>query len=170
MSKHARYRIVNWRWLEQILPADTILLFDDGDPWDEYLTVTNDAEWVLQQLKRDGKLEGSPAGKRVIYVDSDMELTELLHVNGEFSGFAHYDATQELSDVKGALTQNMALNRVLAEDVYKLKRELLSTTRAYKGCLEVLPTSPAEWDRVCTRVKDLEEWVKREEVARNRVV
>jgi len=62
----------------------TITLMDLG-PWDKYPTVTNSAEEVIEFLFRVGVLK---EGQRLLYYDSENELTELLHKDGKFVGFA----------------------------------------------------------------------------------
>jgi len=48
-------------------------------------SVTNDAEWVVERV-----LEKFPTN-RIVYRDSQGDWDELLHNNGEFTGFAPYD-------------------------------------------------------------------------------
>jgi hypothetical protein len=60
------------------------LVIRDVGPWDEHLTVTNDAERVVEDLIFQGLL---PPGRRLIYYDSEGELTETLIENGKFVGF-----------------------------------------------------------------------------------
>jgi len=62
----------------------TALVLRDVGPWDEYLTITNGAEHVVERLVREGFL---PEGRRLLYHDTDGELTELLMKNGRFVGF-----------------------------------------------------------------------------------
>lgn len=56
----------------------------DVGPWDRHLTVTNDAEKVVETLILQGLL---PAGRRLFYYDSDGVLEEILVKNGRFIGF-----------------------------------------------------------------------------------
>ncbi len=74
----ARYQIV------EDLPGKPLLIRDLG-PWDSHPSVTNDAEAVVAELAASGKL---PEGRRLYYYDSDGELDELLHKDGQFLGFA----------------------------------------------------------------------------------
>jgi len=60
---------------------DRIVLEDLG-PWDRHLTITNDAENVVEKLV--SKLNG----RRLLYYDSEGELTELIIKDGKFSTFA----------------------------------------------------------------------------------
>ena len=71
--KRSNYKIVSQT-------SDMIELVDLG-PWNQYLTITNDAENVIADL--------APIlnGRRVFYEDSEGEVTELLHNNGVFTGF-----------------------------------------------------------------------------------
>lgn len=58
-----------------------IVLMDLG-PHDKYLTITNDAENVVADLK------DTLCGRHLLYLDTDGELTELLHDGeGNFTGF-----------------------------------------------------------------------------------
>lgn len=61
-----------------------VLLRDVG-PWDKYMTVTNAAEEVVEELAGSGILEDC---QRLLYYDSENELTELKHKDGKFTGFA----------------------------------------------------------------------------------
>jgi hypothetical protein len=49
------------------------------------MSVTNDAEAVIESLVREGLL---PAGRRLFYYDSDGGLDEITHKNGAFVDFA----------------------------------------------------------------------------------
>jgi hypothetical protein len=64
-------------------PGKPLVLRDLG-PWDEYLTITNDAEGVVMALAAAGKLDRKP---RLLYLDSYKELTELLYEESTFLGF-----------------------------------------------------------------------------------
>jgi len=61
-----------------------VLVLRDLGPWDEFLTVTNDIENVVKKLSLVGKLGN---GRRLVYLDSEGELTEVRVVNGRFAGF-----------------------------------------------------------------------------------
>lgn len=78
-SKYDKYDQVNFRtWWET---ADYILIRDLG-PWDQFLSITNGAEWVVQQLApRLGN-------RKLYYIDSDGETSQLLVHDGRFAGFA----------------------------------------------------------------------------------
>jgi len=60
---------------------ETVVLRDVG-PWSKHPTVTNDAEQVVESL---GNWVGN---RRLLYYDSDGELTELRHDGTKFTGFA----------------------------------------------------------------------------------
>jgi hypothetical protein len=49
------------------------------------MSVTNDAEAVVESLTREGLL---PTNRRLFYYDSDGQLDEIIHKDGEFVGFA----------------------------------------------------------------------------------
>lgn len=61
-----------------------MLVIKDVGPWDEHPSVTNDAENVVEELSRQGRL---PAGRRLLYYDSEGQLDELLVKDGQFTGF-----------------------------------------------------------------------------------
>lgn len=63
--------------------VDRIVLRDFG-PWDKFMTITNAAEDVIDDLFESGELK---TGQRVFYFDSDGEFCELLVSNGKFAGF-----------------------------------------------------------------------------------
>jgi len=78
--KHAQYRIVD----DPAFTTDALVIRDVG-PWDQHPTVTNDAEWVVEELVAAGRLQ---PGMRLYYYDSEGALDELLVANGRFAGFA----------------------------------------------------------------------------------
>lgn len=61
---------------------ERVVLRDLG-PWDRYLTITNAAEEVVEELVKRGKLNG----RRLLYYDSEGELTELVVEDGKFAGY-----------------------------------------------------------------------------------
>ncbi len=61
--------------------AETFVIRDVG-PWSSHPTVTNDAEQVVERLA------ARVGGRRLLYYDSDGELTELRHEGPRFTGFA----------------------------------------------------------------------------------
>lgn len=72
--KRANYQIVRH--------TSDYLLIQDVGPHDQYLTVTNAAETVVEEL---APRLGS---RRLFYYDSDGQLDELLVKDGVFNGFA----------------------------------------------------------------------------------
>lgn len=81
MSRAARYELHDD-------PGAPLLIRDLG-PWDQHLTVTNDAENVVRSLVAEGRL---PAGRRLLYYDSDGRLDEILVSDrGEFLGFRGWE-------------------------------------------------------------------------------
>lgn len=67
------------------------LVIRDVGPWDEFLSVTNDAVAVVQRLVVAGLL---PVGRRLFCYDSEGEPGELLISADHFSGFASISAEQ----------------------------------------------------------------------------
>lgn len=63
---------------------DKTLVLTDVGPWDVFPTITNGAEVLLAHLMATGIVQG----RRILYYDSEGELTELLHRDGRFVGFA----------------------------------------------------------------------------------
>jgi hypothetical protein len=67
--------------------------FDGSDPLvikdigrgSRQMSVTNDAEGVVERLLRDGRLQ---PGQRLFYYDSEGGLDEMLVKDGKFAGFA----------------------------------------------------------------------------------
>ena len=73
MNRQANYDIV--------VDDDEQLTLKDIGPWDKYLTITNAAESVVEELlPRLG-------GRRLFYIDTEDDLTELVIKNGKFSDF-----------------------------------------------------------------------------------
>lgn len=59
----------------------THILIRDIGPWDKYLSVTNGAEIVVEELA--GRLNG----RRLFYIDTEGLTDELLVQDGQFAGF-----------------------------------------------------------------------------------
>jgi hypothetical protein len=74
MSRHAQWETV-------AITPEKILLRDLG-PHDQFLTITNDAEHVVETLAP------TIGNRRLLYYDSDNALTEIVIRDGQFSGFA----------------------------------------------------------------------------------
>jgi len=77
-------RSTNYRIIEDDEKMIAPLIIQDMGPWDEFLTVTNGAEDVVEELVKMGRL---PAGRRLYYYDSEMILDELMVKDGKFAGF-----------------------------------------------------------------------------------
>ena len=78
MGLPANFKVVN--------ESPEVLMIRDLGPWDQHFTVTNDIEGVVARLRQSGKLEN---GQRLLYYDSDGELTEAVLKDGEFSHYQH---------------------------------------------------------------------------------
>lgn len=76
-NRHSRFSIVGAE-----TDNDKVTIRDLG-PWDYHLSVTNDAEWVVQKMKTLGL-----ASRRLFYYDSVGQLDELVHADGRFVRFA----------------------------------------------------------------------------------
>ena len=74
-------REANFEIVEMTTQAITLR---DLGPWDKYPTITNAAEEVVEELSQRGIIK---EGQRLLYYDSENELTELLHKDGKFEGF-----------------------------------------------------------------------------------
>ncbi len=74
MAEKANYVIIR--------DDDEALVITDVGPWNRHLTITNDAERVVEELRTNLK------GRRLQYYDSEGELGELRVVDGKFAGFA----------------------------------------------------------------------------------
>ncbi len=77
----------NYRILDRNHIHGAVVLEDLG-PWERHLTITNDAENVVRELVGRGQL---PSSMRLLYYDSDGDLTEILVTDGAFAGFAPYE-------------------------------------------------------------------------------
>ena len=60
------------------------VVIKDLGPWDQFMTVTNAAEWVVEKLFVDGILK---QGERLFYWDSEGTLDEIIIVDNQFAGF-----------------------------------------------------------------------------------
>ncbi len=80
-NQEAHYEIVR-------TTREMILLRDLG-PWDRYMTITNAAESVIEEVK----YYCSTINRRIFYFDSEGELTEIkLDERGRLAGFAPVSA------------------------------------------------------------------------------
>lgn len=78
-------KISNYTILQNDPEKKDPLIIEDVGPWDRYKSVTNAAEEVVAELARDGYL---PAGRQLLYYDSNGQLDEILVKDGVFAGFA----------------------------------------------------------------------------------
>ena len=78
--RHARYVILE----DDFLQEEPLVIRDVG-PWDQHPSVTNDAEAVVEDLVRSGRL---PEGRRLFYYDSEGQRDEIKIKDGRFAGFA----------------------------------------------------------------------------------
>ena len=76
-------RNANFAILENI-PGSPLIIRDIG-PWNKHLSVTNDAEGVVELLVKSGFLDNN---RRLFCYDSDNNLDELLIRDEKFVGFA----------------------------------------------------------------------------------
>lgn len=76
MSNAARFEIVEH-------DPHQVVLRDLG-PWNEHPTITNDAEGVVERLILASMVK---ADIRLLYFDSEGEVTELRHDGHRFTGF-----------------------------------------------------------------------------------
>jgi hypothetical protein len=58
------------------------LIISDVGPWDRHLTITNDAEYVVEQVAH------LLHGRSLFYIDSEGTMDQLLVKDGKFAGFA----------------------------------------------------------------------------------
>jgi len=75
----AKYIVVK----DDYLQKEPLVLRDVG-PWDAHPTLTNGIEEVVNSLIEKGAL---PGGRRLLYYDSEGQLTEALIENGKFSAY-----------------------------------------------------------------------------------
>ena len=77
---------MNGKWArranyETVADTSSFLVIRDVGPWDQYPTVTNDADAVVAELAPQLN------GRRLLYYDSEDDLMELLVKDGKFHGF-----------------------------------------------------------------------------------
>jgi len=88
MSKPANFCILR----SLSIPGHDLFIRDLG-PWDEHLTITNDAENVLTRLFVSGDLK---PGQRLFYENSSGDPAEIFHENGKFLGYGfRYDGKKD---------------------------------------------------------------------------
>ncbi len=80
--REAQYIIIQ----DDFLSEEPLIIKDIG-PWNRHMTITNDAEGVVQRLVQQGHL---PKGRSLFYYDSEGELSEILVRDGFFAGFTPY--------------------------------------------------------------------------------
>lgn len=66
------------------LPRKPLIIRDVG-PWSEYMSVTNGAERVVEELYNMGLLDNN---RQLLCYDSEGQLDELKHDGRDFTGFA----------------------------------------------------------------------------------
>lgn len=72
-------RMSNYRVIES---TAAYLLIKDLGPWEQFLSVTNDAENVVRRLA------WTLNGRRLFYIDSEGQTDELLVRDGRFAGYS----------------------------------------------------------------------------------
>jgi hypothetical protein len=102
MSGCAHYGVVE-------ITGERVVIRDLG-PWDKYLTVTNDAANIVEDLIRAGELR---TGMRLFYYDSEGELGEILVRGGYVAGFApaHRLPVEQIEHPEAALYESEAARR-----------------------------------------------------------
>lgn len=81
----------------------TELVLRDVGPWNQYLTITNDASHVVEYFADVLR------GRRLLYYDSGGELTELLVQDGRFAGFAAMQAVS-LAELRRQIADRFTLD------------------------------------------------------------
>ena len=69
---------------EILVVNDDIVIIKDVGPWDQFMTITNDAEGVVEDLAQKGFLSRP---RRLMYYDSENQCDEIVHKDGKFVGF-----------------------------------------------------------------------------------
>ena len=64
--------------------TEAYILIRDLGPWDEFLTVTNAAEWVVLDVVARHRVSTS---MKIYYIDSEGMIDELVHDGGKFVRF-----------------------------------------------------------------------------------
>jgi hypothetical protein len=81
-KSNLRHPQANYAIVENI-PGKPLVIRDLG-PWDQYMTITNAAEFVVEELFEAGLLDN----RRLFYYDSEGDLDELVIKDGRFYEFA----------------------------------------------------------------------------------
>jgi hypothetical protein len=90
-------RHANWKFIGA---TEKDVKLQDIGPWDKHLSITNDPEWVTDQCIKMG------LGKRkLIYLDTNNDWTELLHDGTRFTGFNLPKADTELVEILDKIDQ-----------------------------------------------------------------
>lgn len=88
----------NYCILKDSYPFTSPLIVQDIGPWDEFATITNDAERIVEELHRNGRL---PSGRRLFYYDSENELDEIcIDEYGKFAGFNFLSEDEKIGEIK----------------------------------------------------------------------
>lgn len=74
---HANFRIID--------KSQRCVIIKDIGPWNQFLTITNDVEWVVEKLFKDRDIFN---GQRLFYIDSDGYFDEIVIEDGKFSSFS----------------------------------------------------------------------------------
>lgn len=78
---------------EQVDVTDKRILTRDLGPWDQYPTITNNAEAVVAELVT--AFGEDLGGRELHYIDSEGDTDRLLVENGRFAGFKFLPRTEE---------------------------------------------------------------------------
>jgi hypothetical protein len=71
--------------------TDKRIVLEDLGPWDKYMTITNAAESVVEEIEQAYGI----GNRRLFYYDSDGEFTELLVKDGQFAGYKYAEDKHE---------------------------------------------------------------------------
>lgn len=74
------------------------ILLQDLGPWDQFPTITNSAEEVVEEMDKrlnrpdfNDWINADGKQRRLYYIDSENNITELLVKDGKFAGFKSAD-------------------------------------------------------------------------------
>ena len=140
MGKPANFSIVQ--------ETDRYILIRDEGPWDQHLTVTNDAEGVVERLA--SKL----AGRRLFYVDSGDVLDELkVDDSGKFAGFA--PGGPEKLNLSGLRLTLDIIYDLGGEPLSEMKQRLDSAVLLLMGEGLITGSTNAEISEYSTRIEEI---------------
>lgn len=134
-----QFKTVNFEYVRSGR-TDGIVILRDLGPWDDFKTITNAPEWVVEKVCNE-----HPSTKRLLYYDSDGRLDEIRFENGRFKSFLPCPPVEELLDLKEREEEAKG-KEILAEMKRGLEENLKIIDEAHQQALKDAAAQP--WENI----------------------